>query len=147
MFTMVNGLGVPGRFHQKMQLIFHTDIQENKNRSCYDQNTTAPKTKHHTPPTPLNLPNTDTDCTMSSLSVSSWNLTENLSLTWPALMLGKNDATAHIIILITAEYFCSAAGGISSSQKWMCCLTRGILFTQRLKKGFSRLILHGIKSK
>lgn len=40
LFTKVNGLSVPGRFvlvlHQKMELIFHTDIQENKNRSCCD---------------------------------------------------------------------------------------------------------------
>lgn len=38
LFTKVNGLSVPGRFvlvlHQEMQLIYHTDIQENKNRSC-----------------------------------------------------------------------------------------------------------------
>lgn len=40
LFTKVNGLSVPGRLvlvrHQKMELIFHTDIQENKNRSCCD---------------------------------------------------------------------------------------------------------------
>lgn len=63
-------------------------------------------------------------------------------------MPGKNDATAHIIILITTEYFCSAAEGISSSQKWMCCLTRGILFTQKFKKkkkGFLDLLYTPLK--
>lgn len=47
---------------------------------------------------------TETYCPRLLLSVSSRNLTQTLNLTWHALMPGKNDATAHIIILITAVY-------------------------------------------